>query len=225
METKLSPKRVEFKFNEYLNKGFELFKKDMGTFIVAFIFMMILSLIPFCSFLAIGNFLKICRKINQGQQTSASEIFDFEDFWIYLKLFGILILGVVVLETPIFFFIPKDNGDTPSAFFFLYLIAFMVVIFYITLKAYYIVSLISLERVKSIKEAWEISKVMSSNNLFMIFLFSIVVSFIGQLGILACFMGLIFTVPLTYVLQYVSYEDGLQQIKINETEEIGNVAE
>ena len=32
-----TPKPVEFKFGEYFNKGFELFKKDMGTFILAFI--------------------------------------------------------------------------------------------------------------------------------------------------------------------------------------------
>ena len=74
------PKPVEFKFGEYINKGFELFKKDMGTFILAFIFVLIMSLIPFCGFLGIGNFLKLARKINHGQQTSASEIFNFDDF-------------------------------------------------------------------------------------------------------------------------------------------------
>ena len=74
------PKPVEFKFGEYFNKGFELFKKDMGTFILAFIFVLIMSLIPFCGFLGIGNFLKLARKINYGQQTSASEIFNFDDF-------------------------------------------------------------------------------------------------------------------------------------------------
>ena len=47
-----TPKPVEFKFGEYFNKGFELFKKDMGTFILAFIFVLIMSLIPFCGFLA-----------------------------------------------------------------------------------------------------------------------------------------------------------------------------
>ena len=50
-----TPKPVEFKFGEYFNKGFELFKKDMGTFILAFIFVLIMSLIPFCGFLGIGK--------------------------------------------------------------------------------------------------------------------------------------------------------------------------
>ena len=45
-----TPKPVEFKFGEYFNKGFELFKKDMGTFILAFIFAGILSIIPFFIF-------------------------------------------------------------------------------------------------------------------------------------------------------------------------------
>jgi hypothetical protein len=64
-----TPKPVEFKFGEYINKGFELFKKDMGTFILAFIFAGILSIIPFFIFLAFGNFIKILPE------------FEFYRFW------------------------------------------------------------------------------------------------------------------------------------------------
>ena len=55
-----TPKPVEFKFGEYFNKGFELFKKDMGTFILAFIFAGILSIIPFFIF----SFFSIYSIIN-----------------------------------------------------------------------------------------------------------------------------------------------------------------
>ena len=223
-----TPKPVEFKFGEYFNKGFELFKKDMGTFILAFIFVLIMSLIPFCGFLGIGNFLKLARKINHGQQASASEIFNFDDFVVYLKLFGILFLGVLILEIPLFLFIPKtDQGATPEfpVAFFIFMVAFIIALYYFLLKAYYMVALISLENVKSIKEAWSISNVMTKGNLLMLFLFAMVTSFIGQIGIIACGIGLIISVPLTYVLQYVSYEDGIQQIKVDELEEIGKISE
>lgn len=80
------------------------------------------------------------------------------------------------------------------------------------------VALISLENVKSIKEAWNMSKLMTTNNLLTMLLFSIIIGFIGELGILACFVGLIFTLPLMHVLQYVSYEDAIQQIKVSEIE-------
>jgi len=223
-----TPKPVEFKFGEYINKGFELFKKDMGTFILAFIFAGILSLIPIFAFLAIGNFLKIARKVNYGQQTSASEIFNFDDFVVYLKLFGILFLGVLILEIPLFLFIPKtDQGATPEfpVAFFIFMVAFIIALYYFLLKAYYMVALISLENVKSIKEAWSISNVMTKGNLLSILGFAIVVGLIGQLGIIACGIGLLISAPLTYVLQYVSYEDGIQQIKVDELEEIGKISE
>ena len=223
-----TPKPVEFKFGEYFNKGFELFKKDMGTFILAFIFVLIMSLIPFCGFLGIGNFLKLARKINHGQQASASEIFNFDDFVVYLKLFGILFLGVLILEIPLFLFIPKtDQGATPEfpVAFFIFMVAFIIALYYFLLKAYYMVALISLENVKSIKEAWNISKEMTKGNLLMLFLFAMVTSFIGQIGIIACGIGLLISLPLTYVLQYVSYEDGIQQIKVDELEEIGKISE
>jgi hypothetical protein len=59
-----TPKPVEFKFGEYFNKGFELFKKDMGTFILAFIFAGILSIIPFF-ILSLGNIVTRQIKLSQ----------------------------------------------------------------------------------------------------------------------------------------------------------------
>jgi len=218
MEIKLSARPVKFKLNEYLNKGFELFKKDMGTFVLAFIFMGILSIFPFFALMATGNFLKICRKINNGQQASATDIFNFDDFWIFFKLLLIILFGVIAVELPLFFFISRQEDAEPSAFFFIYFLALIVFIFYVSLKAYYMVALISLENVKSIKEAWNMSKLMTTNNLLTMLLFSIIIGFIGELGILACFVGLIFTLPLMHVLQYVSYEDAIQQIKVSEVE-------
>ena len=87
------------------------------------------------------------------------------------------------------------------------------------------VSFLSLENFKSIQKAWSISNVMTKGNLLMLFLFAMVTSFIGQIGIIACGIGLIISAPLTYVLQYVSYEDGIQQIKVDELEEIGKISE
>ena len=225
-----TPKPVEFKFGEYINKGFELFKKDMGTFILAFIFVGILSIIPFFIFLAFGNFIKIARKINYGQQTSATEIFNFDDIGVHFKLFLILLAAIALIEIPVILFIPKfdQSNETPTYFSILFPVFFFgifIAIYYFLLKAYYVVALISLENVKSIKEAWNISKEMTKGNLLMLFLFAMVTSFIGQIGIIACGIGLIISAPLTYVLQYVSYEDGIQQIKVDELEEIGKISE
>ena len=232
MTTLLQPKPIQFKFGEYLNKGFELFKKDMGTFILAIIYSIIMSFIPFVGwFLAMGNFMKLARKINYGQQASATEIFNFDNFTVYLKLFGIVFLGVIALEIPLLLLIPKldqqELGNSPEfpIGVFIFMIVFMVVLFYFILKAYYMLGLIALENVKSIKEAWNISKEMTKGNLLMLFLFAILTSFIGQIGIIACGIGLLISLPLVYVIQYSSYEDGIQQIKVDELEEIGKISE
>ena len=225
-----TPKPVEFKFGEYFNKGFELFKKDMGTFILAFIFAGILSIIPIFAFLAFGNFIKIARKINYGQQTSATEIFNFDDIGVHFKLFLILLAAIALIEIPVILFIPKfdQSNETPTYFSILFPVFFFgifIAIYYFLLKAYYVVALISLENVSSIREAWSISKEMTRGNLLMMFLFVIITSLIGQIGIIACFIGVIISAPLTNILQYISYEDGIQQIKFDELEEIGKVSE
>lgn len=226
----LTPKRVEFKFSEYFSKGFELFKKDMGTFILAFIFAGFFSIIPIFTFLAFGNFIKIARKVNQGQQVSATEIFNFENFGTYFKLFLILLVLVFLVEIPMILLMPSANqlGETSpysSMFFVAIFLGIFIAIYYIFLKAYYIIALISLENVSSIREAWSISKEMTRGNLLMMFLFVIITSLIGQIGIIACFIGVIISAPLTNILQYISYEDGIQQIKFDELEEIGKVSE
>ena len=87
------------------------------------------------------------------------------------------------------------------------------------------VSLISLENIKSIRQAWKISSEMTKGNLLTLLGFSIVAAIIGGLGNLACGIGLLISAPLMYVIQYSSYEDGIQQIKVDELEEIGKISE
>jgi hypothetical protein len=49
-----------------------------------------------------------------------------------------------------------------------------------------------------IKTAWNISKVMTKGNLLSIFLFSLVVSLLSQIGVLACGIGIFLTMPFMY---------------------------
>ena len=54
---------VHFKFGEYLSEGFSLYTKNFGKVLLAFFFLLIMSIIPFCSYLAIGNFLRFMRRL------------------------------------------------------------------------------------------------------------------------------------------------------------------
>ena len=221
-------KSVEFKFGEYISQGFDLFKKDIGGFVLAYFLCFIMSIIPFCAFLAMGNFLKYCRKVKNGQPASPSEIFNFDDFVPYFILQAIALGFIIAALIPysIIMFMLSSTGmenGSPILNTILSLITVAIgVVFYIfILKAYYVPALISLENKKDLKETWNISKIMTKNNLLMIFLFSLVVSFIGQIGVILCIIGIFVTIPLTYICHYMAYEDGLSQIKKDEIEEIG----
>lgn len=230
MNTIYNVKPVNFKLGDYLNKGLELFKKDMGTFILAFFFCMLLSFIPLCSFLAMGNFFKLCRKIDKGQSASASEIFNFDDFSSYLILQLIIIGGVIAIYIPLIFLSAlAPHGDQSSAtsgifaiLMMIFMIAAYVGIFYFLLKGFYVVALISLAGVKDIKQAWNMSKIMTTDNLLNIFLFSLVTGLVMQLGLILCFVGIFASIPLVYCMQYFAYEDGVEQISYDEIAVIGN---
>ena len=55
-----------------------------------------------------------------------------------------------------------------------------------------------------------------------ILLFAIVTSILSQIGILACGIGVLITMPFMYAANYFAYEDGLQQIEYDEITEIGS---
>lgn len=219
-------KPVEFKFGDYISQGWDVFKKDMGDYILAFLCVMVMGIIPFCNIVAMGNFYKFCRNKREGKEASVGDIFDFKDFMSYFTLQLILFAAVFAMYIPLLFIIPfTKNGEEPSpvlgVFMGIYMLAFIAVIFYFSIKAFYMIGLISLEGFTDFKEAWKISKVMTQDNFLNIILFAIVVGFISNLGILLCGIGLIITIPLYYVISYMAVEDGLQQIKKDEIQEIG----
>ncbi len=70
MKVNVMPKPVDFKLGEYINKGFELLKKDFGNIFVAFLVCCIMSIIPFCAVLAMGNLYKYLQRIHRNQPAS-----------------------------------------------------------------------------------------------------------------------------------------------------------
>ncbi|KQS89937.1 hypothetical protein [Chryseobacterium sp. Leaf394] len=228
MTVNLTPKPINFKLGDYLNKGFELLKNNFGNIFTAFLCCFVMAIIPFCGMLGAGNFYLYLRKINKGQQASAGEIFNFDRFMPYFMLQLIIIGGIIAMYVPVFLLgllAGVMNGGEPSAWFSIvmipYMIAIYVAIFYFVLKGFYIPALIAFKNITEIKTAWNISKVMTKNNLLNIFLFSIVVSLLAQVGIIACVIGVFVTAPFAYTANYFAYEDAIQQIEVDEISEIG----
>ncbi|MBW3520664.1 MULTISPECIES: hypothetical protein [unclassified Chryseobacterium] len=230
MNVNLTPKPINFKFGEYINKGFELLKKDFGGVFVGFLVTFLMSFIPLCGALAMGNFYKYLRKLKNNQNPSAGEIFDFKDFMPYLILQLIIIGGMMVLYIPMIFIMilggaASYGSDEPSVMgpllMFPYMFLMFAAILYFALKGFYIPVLISFKGITDIKTAWNISKIMTKGNLLNIFLFSLVLTILSQIGILACGIGVLLTLPFAYAANYFAFEDAIQQIEYDEITEIG----
>lgn len=208
-------KPVDFKLGQYISEGYELYRANFGKVLLATFFVFVMSIIPFCSYLAQGNFLKFMKRLKNGQNPEASEIFNFDDFLPYLKLFLVIFGGIILLELPIL--IPLIAAGTRNvepqipAYFPIYMIVLIVAIFYIFARGIYIPALISLKNVSSVREAWRISNRMTAGNVLVIIAFLFVITFLSQLGFLACFIGIFITLPFYYTALFVAQDDGLQQ--------------
>lgn len=219
METTV--KRIKFKFSDYLSHAYEFYKNDMGSHIGAILLVILMSIIPFCGILALGNYYKFCRQKRSGHHASASDIFNFDDFMPYFSL-QLIILGVALAAyLPLLLIMFFFNADTSSpttlgALFGVWGIAVMVAAFYFTVKLFYVPALISLKGIRDIKTAWKISNKMTEGNFWAVLGFAIVVSFLGQLGLILCFVGIIITLPFYYISTYFAYEDALNQISTEE---------
>ncbi|MDM1556462.1 MULTISPECIES: hypothetical protein [Chryseobacterium] len=231
MNVNLTPKPINFKFGEYINKGFEMVKKDFGNIFIAFLVCIIMSIIPFCGLLAMGNMYKYLQKIKRSQPASPGDIFDFKDFMPYFMLQLIVFGGVLIIYIPLIIILAlsgalsnhgEDAGPIAMIFVIPYVVFIIVAIYYFALKAFYIVPLISLKGIKDLKTAWNISRVMTQGNLIAILLFSFVVSLLAQIGVLACGIGVFLTLPFVYTANYFAYEDAIQQIEHDEITEIGS---
>lgn len=229
MNINFTAKSINFKFNDYLSKGFELLKRDFGNIFVGMLITILMSIIPFCSLLAAGNFYKYIRKINKNQPASPGEIFDFKDFMPYFIFQLIIIGGVIVLYIPLAIIAvitgATSDGSEPNSIgmmmMLLYIFLMVIIIFYFLLKAFYIQALISFKGFTDIKTAWNASKTMTKDNLLSIFLFSMVVGILSQLGIILCGIGILVTMPLMYTTHYFAFEDAMKQIEHDEISEIG----
>lgn len=228
METKMNPRPVDFKFSNYISQGFDLLKANFMPVFLATLCSILMSIIPFCGVVAVSNLLKFIRKIDKGEQAEPSEIFNFNDFMKYFIPQLLIFAGMIALYIPYFLILALSgmfSGDKPSGLvgiiLALYGIFMVFVIFYFTLKGFYIIALMSLKNIPDLKQAWNISKVMSTGKLIMIFLFSIVVSFLGEIGIILCGIGVFFTIPFIYCAHYFAYKDGLSQVEYDDITEIG----
>ncbi len=194
---KLIDEGYEFKFNQYLKDGFELFKKEIGNFVG---FYAALFFVYFILGLVFGNYsglvtnlvqpaltagvLLVANDILLNKKPDFSRFFDGFKFFLPLLLLGI-ISSLLIIVGLIFLIVPGIYLAVGYSF------AHMFVVFlghdYWT--------------------AMELSRKIISKKWFEFFLFFLLMILINVGGVFACGIGVVFTAPITLCMTYCAFED------------------
>ena len=190
----------EFKIGDYINRGFEIFRKDPGPFIgygaVMFFGIILMAFIPILGALAM---LVLVMPLTAGFYHYANKVANdeprtFRDFFAGFNqigsLFGLMLLMAVVL-------------------FFAFL-ALIVPGIYLAVGYSFALPLVALGGMGA-WEAMELSRKVIHKNWWWFLLFSLVVSVISSLGQIALFIGIFVTMPIAYCVQYAAFEDIMGQ--------------
>lgn len=240
----------EVKIGDYISRGFEIMKVNMGSYIgytvVYFAISFIVNLIPFLNIISslvispclIFGFHLVSKQISQNKGIPVFNTF-FNGFNFAGKLIVIsLIMFVVFLVCIMPFLISVGVSifalrDSDSTEIFAAIMAGPLPILGVGLlvMVYCSVSWVfaSLVAVFHNKESWaamEISRKVVSKNWFMVLLFLIVVGIIVAAGVLLMGIGLIFTLPLGMCSLYAAFEDifGFPEEDMS-TDEINTIGE
>ncbi len=240
----------EVKIGDYISRGYEIFKANMGAYIgytvLYFAISFIVNFIPFLNIISslvvspclIFGFHLVSKQISQNKGIPIFNTF-FNGFNFAGKLIVISIIMFVVFLVCMMPFIISVGvsifalrGSSSEEIFAVILagplpilgIGMLVMVYFAV--SWTFSSLVSVFHNKESWAAMEISRKVVGKNWFMIFLFLIVVGIIVAAGVLLMGIGLIFTLPLGLCSIYAAFEDifGMPEEGIT-TEEISPIAE
>ena len=177
---------------KYISKGYSIFEKDMGKFIgytaLYFLITAASSCIPFGPVFLTGpltaGFFIVARKINKNEPYDFGAFWKGFDFFVPLMLYTLIssILGALALFALII----------PGIYLFVgWTFAIPFIIF-------------------GKMEFWdsmEISRKLVTKKWWNIFGFLLLLLLINFAGALVFFVGLLFTIPITYCALYAAFED------------------
>jgi hypothetical protein len=176
----------------YIRRGWEIFQENMGIFIAYTLIMILISVaaafIPFGSLLVSGpltaGFYIVANKISKGEPYEFGTFFKGFDFFVQLLLWS-LVGGIFIA---------------------LGLVALIIPGIYLAV-AYTFVPLFIVFGKMEFWDGMEYSRKMVTRKWWNIFGFVLLLFLINLAGTLAFFVGLLFTIPLTYCAIYAAFED------------------
>jgi hypothetical protein len=226
----------DFKFGDYISKGFSLLQKNMGGFIiyamVTLVLIMVINFIPFIGALA-NNFIltpvltvgayMVAHKLDKGEQTEFGDFFKGFDYIGPLALTALATFVIMmVLTIPFFLAVsssglmawymdalqnPLDAGSVPGIPLWSFLLLLPAVFFAVAYNwAYMFVVFYKM----SFWDAMEASRKVISKNWVMIFFFLFVTGLIAGLGIFLLCIGILVTFPAYLCMNYAAFADVTQ---------------
>ncbi len=223
----------EFNTFDYLSKGYNIFRQNMGGFVGFVLVMMavnfVAGLIPILGdlaftfvlspVLAVGPYI-VAHKIHKRDTHEFADFFKGTD---YLK--ELVILTAVTMFISLFFGIPFAGvfydyylGDpmdilqsnfSPFAF-----LVFIPLIYLIVSWSWS--SLFIVFYNMKFWDAMEMSRKIIMKNWLQYFFFLIVLAFTAMSGAILIFVGLLFTIPIVFCAQYVAFAEITQLLNDDE---------
>jgi uncharacterized membrane protein len=186
----------EFRLGDYINRGIELFKQNIGGF-VGFTLLYLIAVggsgqIPYVGWLiqtvigaplAAGFFL-VAHKIAKGEAYEFNDFFKGFDHMVQLVV-GNLVMTVLVIVGLILLLLPG---------------------FYLAIAYTMFVPIVVFGRFE-FWPALELSRKVVTKNWLNFFLLALVYAGIAILGILALGVGILAAIPVIYCISYAAYDD------------------
>jgi hypothetical protein len=177
---------------KYISKGYSIFEKDMGKFIgytaLYFLITTASSFVPFGPIFLTGpmtaGFFIVARRINKNESYDFGAFWKGFDFFVPLMLYTLIssILGVLAF------------------------IALIIPGIYLFVGWAFAVPFIIFGNME-FWDAMEYSRKLITKKWWNIFGFLLLIMLINIAGALVFFVGLLFTVPITYCAMYAAFED------------------
>jgi len=239
---KAKSEKVDIKIGDYLDQSFSIYGKHWQQFSL---FSLVSGLIYVVSMITIiGPYLvmyplqmgygNVVDKIQKGEEFEFNDFFIGFQKWTKFIPFLLLIIGIsLVIMIPFFFILGGfgvflENSEIAGPLLGLSIFAvfpiFLIIGLILAVVLYlppYLIFHGNMGAINSINASIEIVK----KNFWYFLLFVILFSILSQIGAYACFIGILASMPIAYIMSYLMVKDILLMEGNNEIDSIGQSQE
>ena len=189
----LIEKGYQTDIGNYISKGYQIFEKEIGLFVgytaLYFVISAFSGILPFFGPILLSGpltagFFIVAHKINKGEAYEFSTFFKGFDFFVPLFLYTLISIIFIFLGT----------------------LALILPGIYLAVAYSFAIPFIIFAKME-FWDGMEISRKLVTKNWWSIFGLLILLFLINLLGAMVFFVGLLFTVPLTYCAIYAAFDE------------------